>query len=218
MFGKTGDVMCIGSFTRSFSIKMPRNTLYHKVRMYGYYMYIWLIPAYSIISIRHVYVVITVVNIRYYHTQAFYHTWYPIKHTDVNNQKYWSNLSWMHVLFCVQLECLSNRVNVSRIRKGQYIPLSHYSRNAPRIHKVGHFFQIAKVPSGVCKSRPAFVLDSATFVAIAKCSQTQLRVGNLFHFPQNSWVHWEPNTTNIRVYEYDTMKQEGKTTPVRTLV
>ena len=66
------------------------------------------------------------------------------------------------------------------------IPLSHYSRNAPRIHNVGHFIQIAKVPSGVCKSRPAFVLDSATFVAIAKCSQTQLRVGNLFHFPQNS--------------------------------
>ena len=53
------------------------------------------------------------------------------------------------------------------------IPLSHYSRNAPRIHNVGHFFQIAKVPSGVCKSRPAFVLDSVTFVAIAKCSQTQ---------------------------------------------
>ena len=52
------------------------------------------------------------------------------------------------------------------------IPLSHYSRNAPRIHNVGHFFQIAKVPSGVCKSRPAFVLDSATFVTIAKCSQT----------------------------------------------
>ena len=65
------------------------------------------------------------------------------------------------------------------------IPLSHYSRNAPRIHNVGHFIQIAKVPSGVCKSRPAFALDSATFVAIAKCSQTQLRVGNLFHFPQN---------------------------------
>ena len=79
------------------------------------------------------------------------------------------------------------------------IPLSHYSRNAPRIHNVGHFFQIAKVPSSVCKSRPAFVLDSGTFVAIAKCPQTHLRVGNLFHFPQNSWVHWEPNTTNIRV-------------------
>ena len=66
------------------------------------------------------------------------------------------------------------------------IPLSHYSRNAPRIHNVGHFFQIAKVPSGVCKFRPAFLLDSVTFVAIAKCSQMQLRVGNLFHFPQNS--------------------------------
>ena len=70
-----------------------------------------------------------------------------------------------------------------------FIPLSHYSRNAPRIHNVGHFFQIAKVPSGVCKFRPAFLLDSVTFVAIAKCSQMQLRVGNLFHFPQNSWVH-----------------------------
>ena len=98
------------------------------------------------------------------------------------------------------------------------IPLSHYSRNAPRIHNVGHFFQIAKVPSGVCKFRPAFLLDSVTFVAIAKCSQMQLRVGNLFHFHQNSWVHWEPNTTNIRVYEYDTMKQERKTTLVRTSV
>ena len=83
--------------------------------------------------------------------------------------------------------------------KKLFIPLSHYSRNAPRIHNVGHFFQIAKVPSGVCKFRPAFVLDSATFVAIAKCSQMQLCVGNLFHFSQNSWVHWEPNTTNIRV-------------------
>ena len=98
------------------------------------------------------------------------------------------------------------------------IPLSHYSRNAPRIHNVGHFIQIAKVPSDVCKSRPAFVLDSETFVAIAKCSQTQLRVGNLFHFPQNSWVHWEPNTTNIGVLQYDTMAQERKTTLVRTLV
>ena len=47
------------------------------------------------------------------------------------------------------------------------IPLSHYSRNAPRIHNVGHIFQIAKVPSGVCKIRPAFLLDSATFLAIA---------------------------------------------------
>ena len=98
------------------------------------------------------------------------------------------------------------------------IHLSHYSRNVPRIHNVGHFFQITKVPSGVCKFRPAFVLDSATFVAIAKCSQMHLRVGNLFHFPQNSWVHWEPNTTNIRVYEYDTMKQDHKTTLVRTFV
>ena len=98
------------------------------------------------------------------------------------------------------------------------IPLFHYSRNAPRIHNVGHFFQILKVPSGVCKFRPAFALDSATFVAIAKCSQMQLSVGNLFHFPKNSWVHWEPNTTNIRVYEYDTMKQEHKATLVRTFV
>ena len=98
------------------------------------------------------------------------------------------------------------------------IPLSHYSRNAPRIHNVGHFFQIAKVPSCFCKFRPAFVLDSVTFVAIAKRSQMHLRVGNLFHFPQNSWVHWEPNTTNIRVYEYDTMKQERKTTLVPTFL
>ena len=98
------------------------------------------------------------------------------------------------------------------------IPLSHYSRNAPPIHNVGHFFQIAKVPSGVCKFRHAFVLDSAMFVAIAKCSQMHLRVGNLFHFSQNSWAHWEPNTTNIRVYEYDTMKQERKTTLVQTFV
>ena len=66
------------------------------------------------------------------------------------------------------------------------IPLSHYSRNAPRIHNVGHFFQIAQVPSGVCKFRPALVLDSMTFVAVAKCSQMQLRVMNLFHFSQNS--------------------------------
>ena len=66
------------------------------------------------------------------------------------------------------------------------IPLSHYSRNAPRIHNVGHFFQIAKVPSGVCKFHLAFLLDSATFVAIAKSSQMQLCVGNLFHFSQNS--------------------------------
>ena len=99
-----------------------------------------------------------------------------------------------------------------------FIPLSHYSRNAPRIHNVGHIFQIAKVPSGVCKFLPAFVLDSATFVEIAKCSQMHLRVGNLFHFSQNSWAHWEPNTTNIRVYEYDTMKQERKTTLVQTFV
>ena len=99
------------------------------------------------------------------------------------------------------------------------IPLSHYSRNASRIHNnVGHFFQIAKVPSGVCIFRLVFVLDSATFVAIAKCSQMQLRVGNLFHFSQNSWVHWEPNTTNIRVYEYDMMKQEHKTTLEQTFV
>ena len=48
-----------------------------------------------------------------------------------------------------------------------FIPLSHYSRIAPRIHNVGHIFQIAKVPSGVCKVRPAFLLDSATFLAIA---------------------------------------------------
>ena len=48
-----------------------------------------------------------------------------------------------------------------------FIPLSHYSRNAPRIHNVGHIFQIAKVPSGVCKIRPAFLLNSATFLAIA---------------------------------------------------
>ena len=47
------------------------------------------------------------------------------------------------------------------------IPLSHYSRNAPRIHNVGHIFQIANVPSVVCKIRPAFLLDSATFLAIA---------------------------------------------------
>ena len=40
------------------------------------------------------------------------------------------------------------------------IPLSHYSMNAPRIHNVGHFFQISKVPSGVCKFRIAFLLDS----------------------------------------------------------
>ena len=73
------------------------------------------------------------------------------------------------------------------------IPLSHYSRNAPRIHNVGHIFQIAKVPSGVCKIRPAFLLDSATFLAIAndcqcpwKCSGRQLRVGEIFHFFQNS--------------------------------
>ena len=98
------------------------------------------------------------------------------------------------------------------------IPLSHYGRNAPWIHNVGHFFQISKVPSGFCKFRPAFLLDSVTFVAIAKCSQMQLRVGNLFHFPKNSWVHWEPNTTKIRVYEYDTMKQERKTILVRTFV
>ena len=102
--------------------------------------------------------------------------------------------------------------------KQNLIPLSHYSRNAPRIHNVGHFFQIANVPSGVRKFRPAFVLDSATFVAIAKCSQMQLSVGNLFHISQNWWVHWEPNTTNIRVYEYDTMKQERKTTLVQTFV
>ena len=39
--------------------------------------------------------------------------------------------------------------------------------NDVRIHNVGHIFQIAKVPSGVCKIRPAFLLDSATFLAIA---------------------------------------------------
>ena len=94
-----------------------------------------------------------------------------------------------------------------------FIPLSHYSRNAPRIHNVSHFIQIAKVPSGVCKSHPAFVLDSATFVAIAKCSQTQLRVGNLFHFHQNSCVHWEPNTTNIGVLRiwYDDARTQDDT-------
>ena len=52
-----------------------------------------------------------------------------------------------------------------------FIPLSHYSRNAPRIHNVGHIFQIAKVPSGVCKIRPAFLLDSATFLAIANARE-----------------------------------------------
>ena len=93
------------------------------------------------------------------------------------------------------------------------IPLSHYSRNAPRIHNVGHFFQIAKVPSGVCKFRPAFVLDSVTFVAIAKCSQMQLRVGNLFHFPQNSWVHWEPKHnkhTSVQIW-YDEARTQDDT-------
>ena len=54
------------------------------------------------------------------------------------------------------------------------IPLSHYSKNAPRIHNVGHIFQIAKVPSGVFKIRPAFLLDSATFLAIANaCGNVQ---------------------------------------------
>ena len=57
------------------------------------------------------------------------------------------------------------------------IPLSHYSRNAPRIHNVGHIFQIAKVPSGVCKIRPAFLLDSATFLAIAN-ARGNVQVGS----------------------------------------
>ena len=95
------------------------------------------------------------------------------------------------------------------------IPLQQECTTNPQCRPL---FPNRKVPSGVCKFRPAFVLDSVTFVAIAKCSQMQLRVRNLFHFPQNSWVHWEPNTTNIRVYEYDTMKQERKTTLVRTFV
>ena len=68
-------------------------------------------------------------------------------------------------------------VRLKQPESGTYcfvIPLSHYSRNAPRIHNVGHIFQIAKVPSGVCKIRPAFLLDSATFLAIANaCGNVQ---------------------------------------------
>ena len=54
----------------------------------------------------------------------------------------------------------------------------------------GHFFQIAKVPGGVCKFRPAFLLDSVTFVAIVKCSQMQLCVGNYFISPKIRELHF----------------------------
>ena len=73
-------------------------------------------------------------------------------------QKRWSNCQSTHSMFTLI---------VFTWRSFYLIPLSHYSRNAPRIHNVGHIFQIAKVPSGVCKIRPAFLLDSATFLAIA---------------------------------------------------
>ena len=138
-----------------------------------------------------------------------------------NKERFFLKSKRIYMNFAQIPECNENsrgKIGMIFLVQVRLIPLSHYSRNAPRIHNVGHFFQIAKVPSGVCKFRPAFVLDSVTFVAIAKCSQMQLHVGNLFHFPQNSWVHWEPNTTNIRVYEYDTMKQERKTTLMRTFV
>ena len=64
------------------------------------------------------------------------------------------------------------------------IPLSHYSRNALRIHNVGHFFEIAKVPSGVCKFRPAFVLDSVTLVAIQNVHRCNCVSGTYFIFPK----------------------------------
>ena len=87
------------------------------------------------------------------------------------------------------------------------------------IHNVGYFFQIAKVPSGVCKFSPAFVLDSVTFVAMAKCSQMQLHVGNLFHFPQKfvgSLRTQHNKHTSVRIWY--AMKQERKTTLMRTFV
>ena len=92
-----------------------------------------------------------------------------------------------------------------------FIPLSHCSRNAPRIHNVGHFFQIAKVPSGVCKFRPAFLLDSVTFVAIAKCSQMQLRVGELISFPPKfvSSLRTQHNKdTSVRIWYNEARTQD----------
>ena len=77
-----------------------------------------------------------------------------------------SQLNQLGIQTCNLKHNLNFKYNHSK-RTGWIIPLSHYSRNAPRIHNVGHIFQIAKVPSGVCKIRPAFLLDSATFLAIA---------------------------------------------------
>ena len=102
------------------------------------------------------------------------------------------------------------------------IPLSHYSRNAPRIHNIGHIFQIAKVPSGVCKIRPAFLLDSATFVAIASASgnvqEGSCVSGRYFTFSKIREFIKNPIQQTYERTEYNTMKQESNRTLVRTFV
>ena len=100
-------------------------------------------------------------------------------------------------IICIEMNCMSVLSIIlpivtilSRNPVRWIIPLSHYSRNAPRIHNEGHIFQIAKVPSGVCKIRPAFLLDSATFLAIANARGNaqggSCVSGRYFIFFQNS--------------------------------
>ena len=103
-----------------------------------------------------------------------------------------------------------------------FIPLSHYSRNAPRIHNICHIFQIAKVPSGVCKIRPAFLLDSATFLAIASAGgnvqEGSCVSGRYFTFSKIREFIKNPIQQTYERTEYNTMKQESNRTLVRTFV
>ena len=94
---------------------------------------------------------------------------------------------------------------------------NHYSntpippqQNAPRIHNIGHIFQIAKVPSGVCKIRPAFLLDSATFLAIASAGgnvqEGSCVSGRYFTFSKIREFIKNPIQQTYERTEYNTMK------------
>ena len=84
-------------------------------------------------------------------------------------------------------------------------------------------FQTAKVPSGVCKIRPAFLLDSATFLAIANASGNvqggSCVSGRYIIFSKiREFIKNPIQQTYERAYEYSTMKQEPNRTLVRTFV
>ena len=82
-------------------------------------------------------------------------------------------ITWM---FCCVYVCMC-----VVLLTGGYFPFLADCTTNPQCRPL---FQITKVPSGVAKFRPAFVLGSATFVATAKCSQMQLRVWNIFISPK----------------------------------